>query len=115
MILLIRVFEANLVACSRSTSLVLASSPRLCRGTRILVSVIRYFPTETGVWEIDPEVRDMVFLREEAENVVQWELLQVRLANCKAPCLNMLFIMMRRTDQLRNDRGLIRTKTMSSF
>ena len=73
----------------------LASSPRLCRGTRIVVSVIRYFLAETGVWEIDREVR---VLREEAEDVIQWELLQVRLANRIAPCLNMLFIMTRHTD-----------------
>jgi len=57
----------------------------------------------------------MVFLREKAEDVMQWEPLQVRLANRKAPCLNMIFVVTRHTDQLTNDRGLIRRKTKPSL
>ena len=57
----------------------------------------------------------MVFLRQEVEDVIQWELLQVRLANRKAPCLNIVFIMTRDTDQLTNDRGLIRRKNEAFF
>jgi hypothetical protein len=31
----------------------------------------------------------MVLLREDVEDMMQWELLQVRFANRQAPCLNM--------------------------
>jgi hypothetical protein len=56
----------------------------------------------------------MVFLRKEVEDVMQWERLQVRFANRQAPCLNM-FTMTRHTDQLTNDRGLIRSENEVLF